>query len=210
MSLTQLKVTLPYVTGLPEDVACNTWYFDGALGPVGILGDATPRIADFYQGLNGFWSAYLQAECLIQAYDMTEPSPRAPVGETTFTIAPGAGSSLPLEVSLCLSYKATHTSGEPVARERGRLYIGPFDDAALATGEPASRPNETLMLNMAIGGRGIIDTNTTDSTWVVYSPTSGGGREITSGWVDNAWDTQRRRGSKPTERMIYSNTFPVP
>jgi hypothetical protein len=40
--------------------------------------------------------------------------------------------------------------------------------------------------------------------WVVYSPTDDAYHEVANGWVDNAWDTQRRRGYKPTSRTTFT------
>lgn len=208
MSLTRLVATLPYETGLPEDVVQNVWYFDGALGAVGQLGEAGPRIANFYQSLEGYLSGYIDGgECTITAYDMTLPSPRPPAGVLPFTITPVGGTSLPLEVALCMSYKAAHTPGVALARERGRLYIGPFGVGALETGTESSRPAAPLIGTLVNAGGAMLDANTADSTWVVYSPTQGGGLQIVSGWVDNAWDTQRRRGSAPTTRDVFA---PIP
>jgi hypothetical protein len=38
--------------------------------------------------------------------------------------------------------------------------------------------------------------------WSVYSPTTGQNNAITNLWVDNEWDTQRRRGLRPTSRSV--------
>lgn len=49
-------------------------------------------------------------------------------------------------------------------------------------------------------------------TWCIYSPTTetqtaslaSSFIPIVGGWVDNAWDTQRRRGLEPTTRTTWS------
>jgi hypothetical protein len=40
--------------------------------------------------------------------------------------------------------------------------------------------------------------------WCVYSPTSNMLFPISQIWVDDAWDTQRRRGVKATTRTTYN------
>lgn len=205
MTLTRLVVTLPYTTGLPEDVAQNVWYADGSLSSTLMLGEFGPRIVDFYNELNAYLSPYISdLDCTITAYDMTDPSPRAPVGVLPFSIATSGTSSLPLEVALCLSYRAQHVSGVAPARERGRLYLGPWNSGALRSDVPSSRPLQELIDDIAIAAAALLAENTSEATWVIYSPTQGGGLPITNGWVDNAWDTQRRRGSEPTSRQPFA------
>jgi hypothetical protein len=46
--------------------------------------------------------------------------------------------------------------------------------------------------------------------WVAYSPTADEANQITNGWVDNAWDTQRRRGLYYSQRGTYTSTTPEP
>jgi len=40
--------------------------------------------------------------------------------------------------------------------------------------------------------------------WVVYSPTNGNTVNVDNGWVDNAFDTQRRRGLAVTARTNWT------
>jgi len=42
-----------------------------------------------------------------------------------------------------------------------------------------------------------------DWTWVVYSTVDNAMYPVDNGWVDNSWDTQRRRGVKPTARYTF-------
>lgn len=39
--------------------------------------------------------------------------------------------------------------------------------------------------------------------WRIWSPTNNNSVLIDNGWVDNAWDTQRRRGVEATARTIF-------
>jgi hypothetical protein len=40
--------------------------------------------------------------------------------------------------------------------------------------------------------------------WVVYSPKLDAFAEVDNLWVDNAFDTQRRRGERPTARTVVA------
>jgi hypothetical protein len=42
-----------------------------------------------------------------------------------------------------------------------------------------------------------------NTTWLMYSKADNAYAKIESIWVDNAWDTQRRRGLKPTQRNVF-------
>jgi hypothetical protein len=42
------------------------------------------------------------------------------------------------------------------------------------------------------------------ATLAVWSPSNGDAVPVTDGWVDNAWDTQRRRGIDRTARSTWT------
>lgn len=99
------------------------------------------------------------------------------------------------------SFQGARTSGSVQARRRGRIYIGPLKTTTSTNG----RPNSTAITTLATASSALgIDLNAVaDTTWCVWSPTSGTAVPITDGWVDNAFDTQRRRGWDPTSRTTY-------
>lgn len=140
-----------------------------------------------------------------------------------FTAA--TGEELPREVACVMTYHADLTgvsetvSGgapgptgdtRPKARRRGRLYLGPLTSQA-STGTTPSRPNSsfrslvnlqatTLHLEIPAGSLDLL-------RWAVLSPSRSTDAledpqadEVTGGWVDDAWDTQRRRGVDRTVR----------
>ena len=44
------------------------------------------------------------------------------------------------------------------------------------------------------------------ATWVQLSRVAANTHVVTNGWVDNAFDTQRRRGEEADQRLL----FPIP
>lgn len=215
MGILLAQAVLAYDTGLPEDVAVNTWHFQFTDPLVsGHLDDVEGLLNDFYgtndpvttRSVASFLPGTIEpAQSEYRYYDLGQPTPRAParIDAVTWTNGP-SGDPLPEEVALCLSYQAVQVSGEPQARRRGRAFIGPLSDGAL--GAPTDRPSGTLV-NTLIGSanRMLTDSIASTTRWVVYSRTTvpPTGFNVDNGWVDNAFDTQRRRGIAPTLRTVF-------
>lgn len=136
--------------------------------------------------------------------------------------APGPDTSmyLPLEVAVCLSFtgasSALHTgTAVPLARRRrGRIYTGPFIEGVLAnpgTGDlyPEIDPGYVATLTFA-AHRLANSAAALDLVWCIYSRTA---RQITAvlgGWVDNEFDTQRRRQVKADTRTAWETGIVLP
>nr|CRY96720.1 hypothetical protein [uncultured prokaryote] len=170
----------------------------------------TNAIVAFYQAIDAQMSNNALAENghLIKVYDQADPEPRGPLLETTFSMTGLSGdTALPAEVALVASFQADPQSGVPQARRRGRIYVSGW---GAATNAPDGRPKQTLItaLNNAIASLQTdifaIGTGTDLVLWGVYSRTSDSFAKITNGWVDNSWDTQRRRGISPTARTTWT------
>lgn len=146
--------------------------------------------------------------CRIKIIDLGDPQPRVPRVERTFTLAAsGSTSALPEEVAVCLSYKGAAGSGLNPAARRGRMFWGPLSASAgtpLAT--PPTRPDLTAIAvdYFAAAAAMATELDTDGLRWVVYSPTYEVSTEVAELWVDNAWDTQRRRGLDATTRATSS------
>lgn len=211
MAQIHAQITLPYTTGLPEDVVSNNLYFATVAAP-------TPeQIQAIYDGIVAFYNDVLGTRtlasflsptisrtadaCTIKLYDIAETPPRQPISEETFTLGTVPGSTaMPQEVALCASFRAAYVSGQPPARRRGRIYVGPFaPGAATTTGD---RPHANLMDRCMLGMQelyALTDAEAVD--WCVYSTVDNIARVVTTVWVDNAFDTQRRRGLNATSRI---------
>lgn len=202
MPFYQVMCTIPTVNNVNADYATNTFFFEADdLTALGLVFD---ELEAFYSGLVTFFSDQVrQNNHELKAYAMLDPEPRAPVLERTWSLpsAP-SGNGLPPEVALCLSFQGDRMSGVPQARRRGRVYI-PFPDAALTVAPGI--PNSTAINTVMTVGDTLLDASDAAATWtwVVYSRVEPGYTVITNGWVDNAWDTQRRRGRVPTVRTVF-------
>lgn len=210
-----LQVVMPTSSGQPADNIVNTFHirtdsavFNWSTGHAGI----TSRFSTFYlaladslaQSLGGSQMAY------IKYYRTTDPSPRVPIYTDSMTFLNTTSDDGPHEVSLCLSWKSDPISGTNPQRLRGRTYIGPF--RGLETGYV--RPQTSLVTKIKNAAKALVDgiyTEISAGTFLeglsVRSRAPGMGSygfsPITAGWVDNEWDTQRRRGQKATTRQTF-------
>lgn len=105
---------------------------------------------------------------------------------------------LPAEVALCASYANDTEALVPRARRRGRIYISGWASSINASGRPVSAGYNGL--EGAYSDYCIEVNGIGDLTAGVWSRTTGDVFKIDRVWVDNEWDTQRRRGGKATVR----------
>lgn len=206
-------------SGLPTDVFTNTWYFRNRQEP-----SITPIADRIEDVLTAFWTTagttdqvidYIPSSITAQpvtmkTYDLGTGPPRTPVDERQIDLSAfGAGvTALPREVSCVLSYYAGRQELEPPIngnRRRGRLYLGPLANNAIAAG-PSGIMEPDLRTAIAEAALNVRDT-TEDVEWSQLSQTDGALAEVTGGWVDDAFDTQRSRGREPTSRETWGDPF---
>lgn len=213
MPIIRAQVTIPYDSNLPEDVVVNTFHFNVTTANQTAHDVIAAMLADFYgtvpEGAAGAISAFLSANlnsanASIRTYDLSQAEPRQPIDVTNpgWTWA-GAGAFLPEELAVCLSFQAVGVSGEPQARRRGRVYIGPLGQNALET--TGNRPEQDFIDRLVAAAQTLKDESITNAArWVVYSEAAGGvGYNVDNGWCDNAFDVQRRRGVAATSRTLW-------
>lgn len=140
-----------------------------------------------------------------------------PVVTVHFTMPPpgagAAGGDLPGEVALCMSFHGsevglslavggvgkTHKGGtRPASRVRGRIFVGPFNSLAFPIGSNEA-PNQ-LMRDLAAAGAGL---RTAAPSWAVWSRKNGTTESVNGGFVDNEWDSVRRRQVRATTRTAF-------
>lgn len=136
--------------------------------------------------------------------------------------APALG--MPSEVALCLSFRNTDSGSVPPARKRGRVYYGPIEaSATVDRGAGIVTPENGLITNLLQAGVNLRDLAPAAADWVIYSRPFAGRDEIvrpgrptlpaipardgatyvvSQVLVDNAFDTQRRRGERSSARSI--------
>lgn len=220
--LWRAQVSIPMDTALPEDSIVNTWHFDDDDDPIAAPDDTRDWIMQlltgFYQTIdNVILAATVGSPAVVRLYDMREPTPRAPLFTETIPLTPVNGDDgLPSEVALCLSFSAAVSSGQLAARRRGRLYLGPLATAVQTSEGGARRPSaaiRTVVANAAAVVRNGVEHPGSPGLhlkWAVYSPTTdltdtidNAFNDVANGWIDDAYDTQRRRGARPTARTTF-------
>lgn len=220
MTTFRISATFPTDTSLPADYITNTWHFEGDSSEVD---NAVDMLEDFYTStptgdstsiVGSMPSDIVGTQLIFKAYALEEPEPRVPSYERTVSISPSASPGLPSEVALCFSFQAERESGENQARRRNRVYIGPLTTSQNTT----NRPTSAIRTRLARAGRDLLQASdaSLNMKWVGYSPAaaSAGGSpaagtwDVNNGWIDDAWDTQRRRGYAATTRTTWTDATP--
>lgn len=200
------QLTVPMiVAGVGGDLISNTWHFatEGATTRQAAADAAQGWLETFYGVVDAYTpSALMGSPATVKWYDLSEAEPRTPFDENSFTWTATAGSAMPSEVACVLSFHAAYVSGSPKARRRGRIYLGPFLNTI---NDPPGRftPGFLNAIGPAAGALLTSSNASALAKWIVYSPTDGQGRNVVGGWLDNAFDIQRRRGLEATTDALF-------
>src|SRR4051812_19329620 len=147
----------------------------------------------------------LTTEIKVTMYNAEGPKPHYPLGEASQNPGVAAGTSINRDVALVLSYWA----GQNRPRRRGRLYA---PCAVLGITPNAANASTTVMNKVAalvpiLTGLGGINVD-----WGVWSRVDSQFHSATNWSVNNAWDTQRRRGNTSTASVVGTTSeagFPL-
>jgi hypothetical protein len=211
------QVVLQSDTGFFRDAVVNTFHFRHIGNSSATQAEkdwVAATLISFYNDVHGAGSNQLRwylsstldqgdNKAMVKVYDMGHPHP-IPPDIYPFTLAPAAGSDngLPTEVALCLSYSS---SSLPTKRGRGRIYLGPLHSNVVNLEAPNVHVNPSAILAIQRAARYLIDANTGSTpscAWGIYSRVDNQIRAVTNAYVDNEFDTQRRRGHKATVRSL--------
>lgn len=204
----RVLAVLQHKSALAQDRFVNSWCFrnDDLAASVETVAEKHGRILDaFYNGVHGTsprLSSYWPNDIIsleYRTYDLGEAPPRTPhvVQSADFAVTASA-SQLPYEVALCLSL----VSERNLKRQRGRLYMGPFAGLPSEEVQDYPTPTSAIITSLVDAATNVLNT-TEDSTWCFVSQSDASAKVVTGGWVDNAWDTVRRRGPDPTARTQW-------
>jgi len=221
----RVQVNFPHVTGPPADTIVHTWACKavGAATPDAVADDFAGGLTLFYTAIKSFLSSQYKWDTgEAEFIRLEDDKPRYPVETRLVTVGTKSTTNYdwPPEVALCLSFRGVQTSGLNMARRRGRVFLGPLqgssDDWPTAAGSYRS--------TIVAAGADLRD-DLTDSIWCVYSrhthygvPVGGNIKDysevpanldasfvpVTVVWADDAWDTQRRRGTPASGRVTDS------
>lgn len=217
MARMRAQVRIPHKDELDHDAVQNTFHFTGVDDPEDQSTIILGLLFDFYSTAGGTATKALKEwmgseldwpGARLKTYDLADPEPRIPVLDESLGIAAPSGTaqrSLPGECALCLSYAAAAESGVAAARRKGRLYIGPLmiTTSTDVTGASA-RPSTTFIEDLRQTGLTLASDSPVGTKWSVYSQKDDFMRPVVSGFVDNAYDTQRRRGVDATTRNSWA------
>lgn len=222
--LWRAQVSIPNDSGLAEDAIVNTFYFDddddGLQSEADTRDDIVALLTAFYNGFDvELLAGTFDVGTTIRMYDMRDPEPRVPLFTEELVNFAGATAAFPQEVALCCSFSADVASGQLPARRRGRVYLGPVNSGAGEVVAGHNRP--TAAVRTAVANAAAImaagrqhASSSSRCRWAIFSPTTlatvpgatidDAFHDVTHGWVDNAWDIQRRRGNAPSARTLWA------
>lgn len=203
------QVRLKGSTGMPEDVFVNSFAFrsTGASTHSAEHAKIVAALDEFYTTaptagipLDTYLGGQVPRTSFdVVTYDTTDPVPRQPLVSSVTYASNAPSTSLPAEVALCLSFHGPLN----VPSERGRIYFGPLNGtvAGTLTGGDV-RPSSAVITALTQCATRMAAR--TDITWGLISQLKGTFTTAMEGWVDNAFDTQRRRGVEATTRTTWT------
>lgn len=214
MAFLRAQTVIPYVTNVPRDVITNTMHFltGGSISNADAATEIASRLQAFYDEVyseaNTADTYVAWANAQVNVYDLSDLEPRVPI-VVPFIISPTnqADGVMPSEVAIVASF---HAAPPITARRRNRIYLGGWSTLAGSSGTTTNppRPNNATRAAIVSAMEGLHAANDVDVTWSGRSGIGGGPEgvfwDIDGGWVDNAWDTQRRRGHEATSRDVWS------
>lgn len=203
-----VQITLPSTTGLAKDAVVNSWWVLGGAKGDGPANALLVAFQGFYSTVGPWINGSVSRAQLtnFKVTSETDPKPRLPWAEADAISLPAPnGAQLPREVAICTSFRGEYLSGTVNARRRGRVYIGPLTDDSMTA---QATPGETFKSAIVTATRELAEELQEYAGGAyalgVYSRVNDGISQVVAGWVDNEFDTQRRRGLAATSRNVWS------
>lgn len=206
------QVILQGQSGLPRDRFVNSWAFEGTGATItdAELDTVRSRLIEFYtvapgtaSPLTSFISRAVKPSVIIRLYRLSQTPPRTPIESVHTWNISQTGTALPNEVAAVLSFFNTVN----VKRRRGRLYIGPLAAMAGVWDTDDVKIDTALRTTLAgaanrLAAYGL--SSTSGPHWSILSQRDGNLKLVTDGWIDNTFDTQRRRGVRSNLRTSWT------
>lgn len=228
-NLQRVTITLPVKSGIPRDaVQMDLHYTRPATVTDTDYDNARDHIKDFFNtiasgggsSLGSFLGDELSSAALaaeLRFYDVPTGGGAlgSPVATRFFTFAGGASTTMPEEVAVCLSWRTDYGAAvefgpgtRPRARLRNRMFLGPMAVASKVQDGVTKRVSVAPAVAQAALASAIeflyTDMFADEWLWRVVSPTANLDHPVTFVEMDDAFDTQRRRGPRPTVRTEAS------
>lgn len=229
MAVVLAVVKLAKKSGIPADAVQNTFTFTTPSTPaIGTELDAiSSAVQAFYNtshtfggttgnvaGLLAFNVSPAAGASTISFYDITThldgSRHGSPLRVDTWTLSAVGADSLPDELACVLSVHSDLTiytefgiGTRPRARHRGRLFIGPLAQSSLTADAVTFEEILAGATRNRIAGAAVALRDDASTVWAIWSRKNADVNPVTGGWVDNAFDVQRRRGNKPSLRSTF-------
>lgn len=197
MPLIEAQIAAALSSTLPRDRIISVLHFNAREAPIIGTSDYDSLATDLLAIYAGNWGrAPGQQEITVTIYDLDDPKPRPPrsVKIRDKGVAPAA--TAPREVALCLSFYAERN----LPRQRGRMFLSPSARGLTGLGDRPTTQQMTDALAMADAFSGLGGANV---DWCVRSIMDNQFKKITHAYVDNEWDTVRKRGMRATSRVEH-------
>ena len=208
-----ITARLPYIDSMSYGpYAENNWHF--SYNPLVTL---TPDLAadygrsaliEFYQSVGSHLACSLDETIEFSWVDWEDADNISiPMDPSTFTGS--TTNALPNEVALCLTFKCDPYGGHRRQSFYNRVYLGPLavtTNASLVSNAPG-RPTQTFRDDILEAYQLLQDDldiiGVDGARHAVYSTTHDSSGLVTSVWVDDAWDTVRRREVDATVKDFW-------
>jgi hypothetical protein len=221
----RVQVVFASKSGLARDAIANTFHFHAPTLSDAVVGEIANALHTFYavspetgvKPISEWLSSHIDTSvpALVKCYDLGDPvlhdaeghvTQSRPLHEGSFSLPANtqAVGPLPNEVAITLSYWADRN----VKRHRGRIYIGTLDRQAMTAGGDTAETRVNAACHFSIASAASVLAQTTTASgarWGVFSTTDNLLRyPIGGGWVDDAFDTVRKRGLRPSYRRTFA------
>lgn len=215
MGRVRATITIPHVSAVPANAAVNTMHFVTA-APVPTPPDydyIMQGIKDFYAKNNTGAGALTQllsanmvpSQLIIKLYDLDDPMPRPPRASVISPSPNSGGGSFPHEVAMVLSTKGLSGPGVNPKRNRGRMFIGPLSDNASYVSRSSGDVRPSLIAREILAAAATeLAKRALGASWAIYSRRDNDLKPIVEGFIDDAFDTQRRRGTNASTRTTWT------
>jgi len=213
MPVVKAQCTYALDDALPENAMTNTWYAQSLTAtPLTIATSFRVALETFYTSIDqSLYPITMSTTMTMKFYDMADAEPRVPILTSSVTLTPSASNAFPNEVALCLSFAGEAVSGVPQARRRGRVYLGPLNGSSSFYTPTSSgiRPSPNILDIVLDACEAMqLGLSTSDVLFGVWSSTNReAGMSVDNSftpavvaWMDDAYDTQRRRGPAAASR----------
>lgn len=217
VSVVSAQVILKPTSGIPADFVTNTFHFtvqytevDGT-GPTSRFAscaEVRTALVTMYDSLRTRLGGLQIGTHEIKFVDLGDPKPRLPCAEFVwaFTALPPAA-QLPAEVAIVCSFQGTLESGINPATRKNRVFMGPLATSLVDTS--GGRVTAAGQAAFVTAFAALAEDSSLASdvwVWIGYSPKLSNPFVVQGGWVDNAFDTQRRRGTLATSRGSWTQS----